>query len=112
MSQDGKPSGAGKGTPLKATRKCSFLFGNYALKIDHLQTPHFPPCFAQWAQYLQFLQALHGSLPVQVAKEASAEIIVTTAKAATSGQTRKSRDIHVSILDAQNSTPIFRDYYR
>jgi hypothetical protein len=59
---------------------------------DYLQTPHFPPNFAQWAQYLQFLQALHGSLPVQVAKEALARI-VTTDKTATSGQTRKSRCI-------------------
>jgi|SRR5580658_425872 hypothetical protein len=32
-----------------------------------LQTPHVPPFFAQCAQYLQFLQALHGSAPVQVA---------------------------------------------
>ena len=34
----------------------------------HLQTPHFPPSFAQCLQYLQFLQALHGSEPVHVAK--------------------------------------------
>jgi hypothetical protein len=66
---------------------------NYASPTDHLQTPHFPPCFAQWAQYLQFLQALHGSLPVQVAKEASAVITVTTAKTATRGQIRNSRCI-------------------
>ena len=64
------------------------LAWNYGLNTRHLQTPHFPPCFAQ---YLQFLQALHGSLPVHVAKKASVEIIVTTAKTTTSGQTRKSR---------------------
>src|ERR1035438_7933854 len=29
--------------------------------------PHVPPFFAQCAQYLQFLQALQGSAPVQVA---------------------------------------------
>ena len=31
-----------------------------------LQTPHFPPCFAQYWQYLQFLHAWQGSEPVQV----------------------------------------------
>jgi hypothetical protein len=36
-----------------------------------LQTPHFPPSFAQCLQYLQFLQALHGSAPVQVAPKSS-----------------------------------------
>jgi hypothetical protein len=70
---------------------------NHGLNTGYLQTPHFPPCFAQWAQYLQFLHALHGSLPVHVAKEASAEIAVTTAKTATRGQIRNSRcisDLH------------------
>jgi hypothetical protein len=33
----------------------------------HLHTPHFPPSLAQCRQYLQFLQALQGSLPVHVA---------------------------------------------
>src|SRR5882762_844995 len=32
----------------------------------YLQTPHFPPSFAQCLQYLQFLQAWQGSEPVQV----------------------------------------------
>jgi hypothetical protein len=36
-----------------------------------LQTPHAPPSLAQCLQYLQFLQALHGSAPVQVAKNTS-----------------------------------------
>jgi hypothetical protein len=34
-----------------------------------LQTPHVPPSFAQCLQYLQFLQAWHGSEPVQVAAD-------------------------------------------
>ena len=34
---------------------------------DGLHTPHVPPSFAQCLQYLQFLQALHGLAPVQVA---------------------------------------------
>src|ERR1700677_1200869 len=34
---------------------------------DDLHTPHVPPSFAQCLQYLQFLQALHGLAPVQVA---------------------------------------------
>jgi hypothetical protein len=38
---------------------------------ERLHTPHVPPSFAQCLQYLQFLQALHGSLPVQVEKEPS-----------------------------------------
>ena len=33
-----------------------------------LQIPHVPPSFAQCLQYLQFLQALQGSLPLQVEK--------------------------------------------
>lgn len=36
-----------------------------------LHTPHVPPSFAQCLQYLQFLHAWHGSLPVQVANDAS-----------------------------------------
>jgi hypothetical protein len=36
------------------------------IQVGPLQTPHFPPSFAQCLQYLQFLQALHGSEPVQV----------------------------------------------
>jgi len=40
----------------------------------HLQTPHFPPSLAQCLQYLQFLQALQGSAPVQVAENASSGI--------------------------------------
>jgi hypothetical protein len=39
---------------------------------DRLQMPQLPPSFAQCLQYLQFLHALHGSLPVQVANEALA----------------------------------------
>ena len=37
----------------------------------YLQTPHVPPSLAQCLQYLQFLQAWHGSAPVHVAKNAS-----------------------------------------
>ncbi|MFB0497332.1 hypothetical protein ABID99_003569 [Mucilaginibacter sp. OAE612] len=33
-----------------------------------LQTPQVSPCLAQRLQYLQFLQALHGFSPLQVAK--------------------------------------------
>src|ERR1700676_1451468 len=40
----------------------------------YLQTPHFPPSFAQCLQYLQFLHALQGSAPVQVAEKASSGI--------------------------------------
>lgn len=36
---------------------------------DRLQTPHLPPSLAQCLQYLQFLQALQGSPPVQVDKD-------------------------------------------
>jgi len=39
----------------------------------YLQTPHFPPSFAQCLQYLQFLQAWQGSAPVQVAAKMSNE---------------------------------------
>jgi hypothetical protein len=35
----------------------------------HLHTPHFPPSLAQCRQYLQFLHALQGSLPVHVGAE-------------------------------------------
>jgi hypothetical protein len=38
-------------------------------ELSYLQTPHLPPSLAQWRQYLQFLQALQGSLPVHVAAE-------------------------------------------
>src|SRR5579872_1272050 len=37
------------------------------IQIRALQIPHVPPSFAQCLQYLQFLQAWHGSEPVQVA---------------------------------------------
>src|SRR5277367_4464535 len=40
----------------------------------YLQTPHFPPSFAQCLQYLQFLQALHGSEPVQVAENSGVKL--------------------------------------
>ena len=39
-----------------------------ALQTPYLQTPHFPPSFAQCLQYLQFLHAWQGSEPVQVAE--------------------------------------------
>jgi hypothetical protein len=39
------------------------------VELIYLQTPHFPPSFAQCRQYRQFLQALQGSEPVQVAAE-------------------------------------------
>jgi hypothetical protein len=47
---------------------------------SHLQTPHFPPSFAQCLQYLQFLQALHGVDPVQVDENASGSRAVPTIK--------------------------------
>jgi len=37
-------------------------------RLAFLQTPHVPPSFAQCLQYLQFLHALQGSEPVQVAE--------------------------------------------
>jgi hypothetical protein len=40
-----------------------------AFRGAYLHTPHLPPSFAQCRQYLQFLQALQGSLPVHVAVE-------------------------------------------
>src|SRR5215469_163524 len=38
----------------------------YVRRNRYLHTPHLPPSFAQCLQYLQFLQALHGSEPVHV----------------------------------------------
>jgi hypothetical protein len=40
-----------------------------AFRRAYLHTPHFPPSLAQCRQYLQFLHALQGSLPVHVAEE-------------------------------------------
>jgi hypothetical protein len=40
-----------------------------SVRTCHLHTPHSPPSLAQCRQYLQFLQALQGSLPVHVAAE-------------------------------------------
>jgi hypothetical protein len=40
-----------------------------AFRRAYLQTPHLPPSLAQCRQYLQFLHALQGSLPVHVAAE-------------------------------------------
>jgi hypothetical protein len=40
-----------------------------AFRRAYLHTPHFPPSLAQCRQYLQFLHALQGSLPVHVAAE-------------------------------------------
>lgn len=39
-------------------------------KHHFLQTPHVPPSLWQCLQAVQFLQALHGSAPVHVAKKA------------------------------------------
>jgi hypothetical protein len=47
---------------------CGFVLRN-RLRNGHLQTPHLPPSLAQCRQYLQFLQALQGSLPVHVEAE-------------------------------------------
>jgi hypothetical protein len=81
---------------------------NHNLNTGHLQTPHLPPCFAQWEQYLQSLQALHGSLPVHVAKEVSAVIIVITAKRPPVAKLETVAAFLVSISDGQNSTPLSR----
>src|SRR6266478_565589 len=43
-------------------------------RLPYLQTPHFPPSFAQCLQYLQFLQTWQGSAPVQVAENMSSGI--------------------------------------
>jgi hypothetical protein len=45
------------------------LYDDPVRRADYLQTPHLPPSFAQCRQYLQFLHALQGSLPVHVAAE-------------------------------------------
>ena len=42
-------------------RLCHFTLA--ARTFSRLHTPQVPPCFAQCPQYLQSLQALHGSLP-------------------------------------------------
>ena len=43
------------------------------------QTPQVPPSLAQCLQYWQFLQALQGVLPVNVAKKTSAERLTVKA---------------------------------
>jgi hypothetical protein len=41
----------------------------------YLQTPHVPPSLAQCLQYLQFLQAWHGYVPVQVDEKDATGVI-------------------------------------
>ena len=50
------------------TRHAGSLRRYIAIPRSYLHTPHLPPSFAQWRQYLQFLQAWQGSEPVQVAE--------------------------------------------
>lgn len=45
-----------------------------------------PPSFAQCLQYLQFLHALHGSLPVQVERETPEAIAMSKAQRRAFGQ--------------------------
>jgi hypothetical protein len=55
---------------------------NYSNLARFLQTPHFPPSFAQCLQYLQFLQAWQGSEPVQVdEKDAKGDSAVPKSRA-------------------------------
>jgi hypothetical protein len=48
-------------------RRDPLFFTVSQIQVRSLQTPQVPPSFAQCLQYLQFLQAWHGSEPVQVA---------------------------------------------
>jgi hypothetical protein len=54
---------------------------------DLLHTPQVPPSLAQCLQYLQFLHALHGSAPTQVANEAPEAIVMSTTQTRALGQT-------------------------
>ena len=64
-----------------------------ATNLPRLQAPHAPPSLAQCLQYLQFLQALHGSLPVQVAKEASATTPIKSGSRRTGSRKRSFKHI-------------------
>jgi hypothetical protein len=55
-----------KAEQIQTQRKLVF-FAFFSPITLYLQTPHLPPSLAQCLQYLQFLQALHGSAPVHVA---------------------------------------------
>jgi hypothetical protein len=59
------------------------VLGAYA---DFLHTPQVPPSFAQCLQYLQFLHALQGSLPVQVEREAPEAMEMSKAQRRAFGQ--------------------------
>lgn len=64
---------------MRATEKLKIGSGSlYRCAVNcaafRLHTPHVPPSLAQCLQYLQFLHAVHGVLPVHVPKLASAAI--------------------------------------
>ena len=64
-------------------RALKAILGDYA---DLLHTPQVPPSLAQCLQYLQFLHALHGSAPTQVANEAPEAIVISTTQTRALGQ--------------------------
>jgi hypothetical protein len=70
---------------------------------DGLQTPHVPPSFAQCLQYLQFLQALHGLAPVQVANDDPPIMNDTRANASSIDQTLC---VFLGIFNPLNDKPL------
>jgi hypothetical protein len=68
-----------------------------------LHTPHVPPSLAQCLQYLQFLQALHGLLPVQVANDEPAITKASKVQTKAIGQNLLAR-MTASWKDGQNRT--------
>ena len=61
MSPFWSPSNTGKYCPYAVGRGIAINESNprgrFKSDCCYLHTPHFPPCFAQCRQYLQFLQA-------------------------------------------------------
>jgi hypothetical protein len=67
-------------------RPIRYLAGILGAYADFLHTPQVPPSFAQCLQYLQFLHALQGSLPVQVEREAPEAMEMSKAQRRAFGQ--------------------------
>jgi hypothetical protein len=68
---------------------------------SYLQTPHLPPSLAQCRQYLQFLQAWHGSEPVHVA-ECRVEAAKAQAKANTKQNPAIEKGRDLSMVGSSN----------
>lgn len=70
------------------------------LPVGHyfLQTPHVKPFFAHRLQYLQFLQALQGVSPLQVAKFLLTELFVGLMEEPLTMVPMASKEIRINFL--------------